>query len=100
MEFIITSTTATSQFNYKNVIIVQGSFVKNAMSGDLMSIHGDCYRKNAQGEQGEYIGYFDGTPNGSEIDYDLSKMNRSDSNLVWDAIDEIEPEILGENSED
>jgi hypothetical protein len=97
MEFNITSSTLNSNYEYKDAIIVIGSFVKNAVNGTLRSISGDCYRKNAAGEQGDYIGNFTGTPDGNEIVYDLSQMKRSDSNLVWNAIEDIEGEILGSN---
>ena len=75
--------------------IVQGNYVKDAVNGNLQSINGECYRKNEQGETGEYIGNFNGfpQPDGS-INYDLSQMKRSDSNLVWDAIDDIQNEVL------
>ena len=98
MEFNITSSTLNTSFNYKDVIIVQGSFVKDAETQTLQSINGQCYRKNAQGEMGDYIGNFNGYPNGNgEITYDLSQMKRSDSNLVWNAIEDIEGQILSEN---
>ena len=95
MEFNIISSTVDASYSYKDVIIVQGSIVKNAETLALQSISGNCYRKNAQGEMGDYIGNFNGYPNGDgEITYDLSQMKRSDSNLVWDAIDAIEAEIV------
>jgi hypothetical protein len=98
MEFNITSSTLNTSFNYKDVIIVQGSYVKDAVGGNLQSINGACYRKNEQGEMGDYIGNFNGYPQSDDsISYDLSQMKRSDSNLVWDAIDDIEAKILGEN---
>lgn len=95
MEFNITNSTLNTSFNYKGVIVVQGNFVKDAVSGNLQSINGACYRKTEAGEQGEYIGNFNGfpQPDGS-INYDLSQMKRSDSNLVWDAIDDIEAQII------
>ena len=34
-------------------------------------------------------------PNGNEMMYDLSQMKRADSELVWDAIEAIEAEVLG-----
>jgi hypothetical protein len=44
---------------------------------------------------GEYIGNFNGFPQSDgSINYDLSQMKRSDSNLVWDAIDDIEAQII------
>lgn len=95
MEFNIISSTLNTSYKYKDVIIVQGNFVKDAVSGKLTSINGQCYRKNAQGEQGDYIGNFNGYPQADgEITYDLSQMKRSDSNLVWDAIDDIESQVL------
>ena len=94
MEFNINSSTLNSEYEYKNTgIIVQGSFVKNAVSGDLQSISGSCYRNNA-GQLGDYFGNFNGYPQGDDITYDLSQMKRSDSNLVWDAIDDIESQVL------
>ena len=95
MEFNIISSTLNTSYNYKDVIIVQGSFVKDATTGNLTSINGQCYRKNAQGEMGDYIGNFNGYPQADgEITYDLSQMKRSDSNLVWDAIDDIEAQVI------
>lgn len=101
MEFNITSSTLNSSYTYKDVIIVQGNFVKDATNDALTSIQGSCYRKTAAGEQGEYFGNFNGYPQSDgEIYYDLSQMKRSDSNLVWNAIDDIQAKIEGENSED
>ena len=95
MEFNIISSTLNTSYKYKDVIIVQGNFVKDAVNGNLQSINGQCYRKNAQGEMGDYIGNFNGYPQpDGEITYDLSQMKRSDSNLVWDAIDDIESQVL------
>jgi len=100
MEFNITSSTLNTSYNYKDVIIVQGNFVKDAVNNTLQSINGSCYRINGQGEMGDFIGTFNGYPqNDGEIFYDLSQMKRSDSNLVWDAIDDIEAEILPDSNE-
>ena len=98
MEFNITSSTLNSSYNYKDAIIVQGNFVKDATNETLQSINGSCYRKTAAGEMGDFFGSFNGYPQSDgEIYYDLSQMKRSDSNLVWDAIDDIEAEIIGTN---
>lgn len=95
MEFNITSSTLNTSYDYKDVIIVQGSYIKDAVSDKLQSINGSCYRKNQDGTQGEYIGNFNGYPTADgELTYDLSQMKRSDSNLVWDAIDDIESQVL------
>lgn len=99
--FTITSITINSQFDYKDSnIVVIGNFVKNGSSNVLQSIQGGCYR-NENGDAGAYFGSFNGTPTSDgEIQYDLSSMKRQDSNLVWDAIGEIEPQILNTNVED
>jgi hypothetical protein len=95
MEFNIISSTLNTSYNYKNTIIVQGSYVRDEVSGNLQSINGSCYRINAQGEMGDYIGNFNGYPQSDgDITYDLSQMNRSDSELVWDAIDDIQNEVI------
>lgn len=95
--FNITGSTLNTSYEYKDEnIIVQGSFAKGGQSGNLQSIKGTAYR-NVDGQMGGSIGFFNGYPSGEEITYDLSQMSRKDSNLVWDAIDEIEAYALGEN---
>jgi hypothetical protein len=99
--YVVKSSQLNSSFAYDNAqVIVNGSFSKDAGSGDLISVHGDVYTNNS-GQQGTYIGNFNGTVNAQgEISYDLSAMSRQDSNKVWDAIDELEPYITGENNEE
>lgn len=93
-EFVVKSSTLNSQYEFKDVnIIVSGNFQKNAKDGKLISISGECYR-NVDGNMGESFGYFNGYPNGDEMMYDLSQMKRADSELVWDAIEAIEAEVL------
>jgi hypothetical protein len=97
--FEIKSQTNNAQYEYVNdVIIVQGNYQKNALNGDIQSINGTAYRKDQEGEMGEHIGSFNGYVRNGEIRYSLSEMSRRDSNLVWDAIDEIEPHVTGENN--
>lgn len=94
-EFVVKSSTLNSNYEFKDVnIIVSGNFQKNAQDGKLTSISGECYR-NVDGNMGESFGYFNGYPNGNEMMYDLSRMKRADSELVWDAIEAIELEVLG-----
>lgn len=94
--FSIKSQTTNAEYEYKNdAIIVQGNFVKDAANDSLMSISGSCYQKDGE-TLGEYIGNFNGYPRNGEIRYDLSEMTRQKSNLVWNAIDEIESNIINE----
>ena len=98
--FEIKSQTSNSQYEYVNTdIIVQGSFQKNITTNELIGMNGSCYRKGQSGELGDYIGNFNGYVRNNEIVYSISEMSRRDSNKVWDAIDEIEPYITGEDNE-
>ena len=95
----ITSSTLNSNYEYKNgVDIVTGSYSKNATTDTLQSISGSAYNDD-NGEQGDCIGNFNGYMRDGEIRYSLSEMSRRDSNKVWDAIDEIEVYVIGENNE-
>ena len=93
-EFVVKSSTLNSNYEFKDVnIIVSGNFQKDAQTEALTSISGECYR-NVDGNMGDSFGYFNGYPNGNEMMYDLSQMKRADSELVWDAIEAIEEEVL------
>ena len=97
--FTVTSSNLNNGYNYKdNAVIVTGSYNKDAQTNTLQNVSGQVYRQDAQGEQGDYIGNFNGYMRDGEIRYSMSEMSRRDSNLVWDAIDGIEPYILGENT--
>lgn len=99
--FVIKNQTSNTTYEYTNdSIVVTGNYVKNATTGALQTYNGQCYRKTAQGQQGEYFGNFNGflRDGSQEVKYSMSEMSRRDSNLVWGAIDEIEPYVLGTNS--
>jgi len=89
----------TKSYEYKNSqLFVQGNYAKEMQGGNIQRIDGQCYRILQDGTQGAYVGNFTGIPSQSgEILYSMSSMSRQDSNKVWDAIDEIEAHILGEN---
>lgn len=95
MEFNIISTTQHSNFEYRDVIAVNGSFDKNVDTDLVTSIHGDCYRLNEQGQIAQMIGYFNASRN-SEGEYipDLGPMPRADGELVYDAFDAIIAQII------
>lgn len=96
--FNIKSSTLNSNYEYKNdAIIVTGNFAKDATSDQLQNISGSCYRINSEGEQGDYIGNFNGYMRDGRLRYSLSEMTREDSMAVWDAIAEIEQYIIGPN---
>lgn len=97
-DFLVTSETINAQYEYKDTsIIVQGGYVKDAKTDGLLSLQGSCYRNNS-GNVGDYVGNFNGYIRNGEIKYDLSEMTRADSNLVWDAIDDIESNVLPQSN--
>lgn len=96
--FNVISSTLNSQYKYKDAnLVVNGSFAKDATSDQLQNISGSCYRINSEGEQGDYIGNFNGYMRDGGLRYSLSEMTREDSLAVWDAIAEIEQNIIGTN---
>ena len=100
--FVVKNVTSNTTYEYSDAsIIVTGNYVKDANTGALQAYNGQCYRKNAQGQMGEYFGNFNGflREGEQEVKYSMSEMSRRDSNLVWNAIDEIEPNVIGTDEE-
>ncbi len=99
--FEVTSSTLNNQYSFKDEnLVVNGAYVKDAQNNTLQSISGACYLITESGEPGDYVGNFNGYMRNGEIKYSVSEMSRKDSNLVWTAIGEIEPYVLGENQEE
>ena len=99
--FEIKSQTNNATYEYKDEnLVVQGNYVKDGTSNALVSVSGSCYRITEQGQQGEYVGNFNGYMRDGEVRYTTSEMSRRDSTKVWDAIDEIEAAVIPqENAE-
>ena len=97
--FTVTSSNLNNGYNYKDsAVIVTGSYNKDATTNTLQNVSGQVYRQNAQGEQGDYIGNFNGYMRDGEVRYSISEMSRRNANMTWDAIDDIEAIITGENN--
>lgn len=93
--FKVISETKNTQYGYDNSdVIVNGNYNTNTKDNVVMKISGSVYRKNSSGEQGTFIGNFNGQLRNDEMKYSLSEMSREDSNLVWAAIEDIESNIL------
>lgn len=98
--FKVTDRTRKTMFKYENdAVFVDGQVDENTSKSDadarLQSIYGQVYRKNDDGVQGEYIGNFNGTMRDDKMKYSLSEMQRSDADIVWTAIEEIEENVVG-----
>ena len=93
-KFVITSSKVTKTYGYSDEnIFVSGQYQADENTGMVQTIQGSCYHP-VPGGAGEYIGTFTGVERNGEIKYSLSEMSRKDSMLVWNAIDEIEQNIL------
>lgn len=93
--FNVTNSTLNSGYNYTDEnIMVNGVYEKDAKNNTLRSISGTCYYKTQDGQQGEVVGNFNGYPRDGKVKYSLSEMTHSDSDIVWNAIDGIEPHVL------
>ena len=98
--FIITSSKLNNGYDFNNEsVMVQGTYTKDATTDILQNVSGQVYEL-AVGGRGEYIGNFNGYMRDGEVRYSLSEMSRKNSNLVWNAIDEIELNIIGTNTEE
>ena len=98
-KFEITSSSLNNQYNFEDENVkVQGGYALNAQDNSLQSVNGSVYRNN-EGQQGDFIGNFNGYVRDGVIRYSLSEMSRRDANLAWDAIDAIEAEITSQNAE-
>jgi len=97
--FNVTSSSLNNQYEYANeYVTVQGNYTKDATNDTLQNVSGSVYNvPTQQGQQGEYIGNFNGYVRDGEIRYSISEMSRRNANKVWDAIDDIEANITGAN---
>ena len=97
--FNITSSSLNNSYTFVNdSLYVSGNYNIDVNNNNtLQNVQGQCYRKDAQGNQGEFVGNFNGYMRDGGIRYSMSEMSRRDSMLVWDAIDEIEANITGTN---
>ena len=97
----MTSSAMNNSYEYKdNAVIVTGTYNIDNTTSTLQSVNGTVYLQNQDGQQGEYIGNFNGYMRDGVIRYSLSEMSRAQSNLVWNAIDGIEPNITNQDTEE
>ena len=99
-KFNITSSTLNSSFTYENEnLSINGSFIQDAKTAELQNISGTACKPNGEGQQGTYVGNFNGRMVNGVMKYAFSDMTLQDTMLVLDAIDDIEKYINGENQE-
>ena len=95
--FHVDSSTLNNQYTFiDDNLYINGNYSLDAQSQKVQNVNGTVYRNN-NGNKGDYIGNFSGFMRDDEMKYSISEMSRKDANNVWDAIDEIEANIIGEN---
>lgn len=98
--FTITKSELKSQYTFRNEdVVVVGGYSIDAQTSTLQNVSGTVnFISQSEGDDGDYIGDFNGHPENGEMVYSLPQMSRRISNLVWDAIDEIERNIPGQET--
>lgn len=96
--FVIKTETLNKQYEYDDAnVSVAGSITTDNGTGTVTGINGVVYRMT-DGVRAESIGNFTGNPRGGMMRYTLSAMSRADSNMTWEAIEEIEAAASGSDT--
>lgn len=91
--FVIVNETTRQEYKVTmDTIIVTGSI--DRQQGAVISINGTAYTKTAGGEQGNYVGNFNGRMVDGEMKYSFSEMNHDQAELMWEAIAIIEAAVF------
>ena len=90
----VVAATENTQYEYKTQeILVYATLRKDVVSNEVREFSGQVYVLSGD-VQGDFIGSFNGYMRDGVMKYSLSEMSRQQSNKVWDAIDDMEPEII------
>ena len=98
--FIKTLTTIDNQYSYQNEsLIISGNYFVNGATSAFKSIIGSVFSVDTELQQGEFIGTFNGSMIEDKMSYSFSQMTKEQSDLVWVAVKEIEPYVLGKDKQ-
>lgn len=90
----VVAATENTQYEYKTQeIVVYATLRKDVVSNEVREFSGQVHVLSG-GVQGDFIGSFNGYMRDGVMKYSLSEMSRQQSNKVWDAIDDMEPEVI------
>ena len=101
-KFDVTSSALNNQYSYENEdVTVMGNYIMDVKNETLQSVMGSVYKQSSvAGQQGDYIGNFNGYQRDGQIKYSVSEVSSQDAVLILTAIADIETNITGENSEE
>lgn len=95
-EFTITMSTIDNQYNYHNdTVLLGGNYFVDAQTSTFRGVSGMAYSTDTNGNQGKFIGSFNGHLVEGEMVYSFSQMTKQQYDLVWEAVKELEPYITG-----
>lgn len=98
--FTKTLTTIDNQYSYQNEsLVISGNYFVDGATNAFKSVIGSVFSVDTELHQGEFIGSFTGSMIGDKMSYSFSQMTKEQSDLVWVAISEIEPYVLGDNNQ-
>ena len=98
---VIKDSVSKTTFEYSNDKMIAQVEYEKGLQCKLKTIRATCFHKNEDGTIGTNFGNFNGIMRADgKVHYSMSEMSREDSMTVWSAIDEMEPEIIGEDNED
>ena len=94
----VVSSSEETRYEYKTQEIQVNAFKRvDIVSNNIREFSGNVYTLSGDA-QGDFIGNFNGYMRNGVMKYSLSEMSRQQSNMMWDAIDDMEPEVIGDSS--
>ena len=94
--FTVTMSTLDNQYSYHNEsVLLEGNYFVNAQTSTFIGVSGTAYSTDTEGNQGDFIGSFNGSLVEGEMVYSFSQMTKEQYDLVWVAVKELEPYVLG-----
>lgn len=97
-EFVIINETTREEYKVTMATAIVCGYIER-QQGVLTSINGTAYVKNESGEQGDFIGNFNGRIVNGTMKYSLSELTHEQSEMMWSAIATIEENIFDQPAE-
>lgn len=96
--FTKTQSVLDNQYSYTNEnLAISGNYFVDAATGTFKNVIGSVFSVDTEGREGEFIGSFSGSMIEGKMAYSFSQMTKDQYDLVWIAVKEIEPYVIGED---
>ena len=90
----LTLKSVTTDYQYLNENLVQGSIRRDAETGAVLEHRGCVGKPREDGSMGEIIGNFYGVQRGEELKYTFNEMTLDNNDVVKALIRQVEPLLL------